>query len=46
MAVYAMPPAKLAGNYDWTREMVIVPEKDKAAYEIWGAVSDDYIMPA
>lgn len=46
MAVYAMPPAKLAGDYDWTREMVIVPEKDKAAYEIWGAVSDDYIMPA
>lgn len=44
--VYAMAPSRLTGDYDWNRELSIVPEKDKAAYDVWGAVSDDYIMPA
>ena len=45
-AVYALAPSTLPCDYDWTRELSIVPEKDLTSYDVWGAVEDDYILPA
>jgi putative aldouronate transport system substrate-binding protein len=44
-ALYLMPPSKFGGLYDWTRELSAVPEKDLAAFDIWGTADDDYILP-
>lgn len=46
MTYYALPPSLLGGDYDWTRELSSVPEEDVLSMEVWGAVSDDYNMPA
>ena len=44
--VYAQAPSSLPCDYDWKRELSVVPEKDLASYDVWGAVKDDYILPA
>ncbi|MCR5254897.1 MAG: extracellular solute-binding protein [Acetatifactor sp.] len=46
MTYYALPPSLIGGDYDWTRELSSVPEEDVVSMDVWGAVSDDYNMPA
>ncbi len=43
-ALYLLPPNKLGGLYDWTRELGAVPEKDLLAYEVWSKGDDAYML--
>ncbi|MDF2541298.1 MAG: hypothetical protein K0S47_1016 [Herbinix sp.] len=45
-ALYLLPPARLGGLYDWTRELDAVPVEDLAAYDVWSVGDDAYILPA
>lgn len=44
-ALYLLPPSKFTCYYDWTRELQLIPEKDHAAYDIWGQADDSYMLP-
>lgn len=44
--IYAMSPGIFPGSYDWKRELNFIPEKDQAAYQIWGQAEDDYMLPS
>lgn len=44
-AKYTCPPSLLSVYYDWTRELVVVPEKDLLSYDVWGSSYDDYMLP-
>lgn len=46
MTYYTLPPSLIGGDYDWKRELSSVPEEDVLSMEVWGAVPDDYNMPA
>jgi putative aldouronate transport system substrate-binding protein len=45
-ALYLLPPTRLGGLYDWTRELDAVPEEDLEAYDVWSVGDDSYILPA
>lgn len=47
MKTHLLVPNKIPSYYDWTRELAIIPEKDVAFYDVWGAedFKDDYILP-
>lgn len=44
-AFYLMPPGRLGGLYDWTRELKALPEEDLQAYDVWSKGDDAYILP-
>lgn len=46
MCHYTLVPEKLPNAYDWTRELSIVPQKDKDSMAIWGSAGESYVMPA
>ncbi len=43
----ALVPSQIPSHYDWTRELVVVAEKDIESYDIWAADDhlDDWVMP-
>ncbi len=43
---FTCPPNTMSTHYDWTRELVSVPEKDLESYDIWGEASYDYLLPS
>lgn len=45
-ALYLLPPNRLGGLYDWTRELSAVPKQDLEAYNVWSKGDDAYILPA
>jgi len=45
-AKYTCPPSNMSVYYDWTRELISVPEEDIKSYDIWGAAKDDYVLPS
>lgn len=44
-AFYLLPPGRLGGLYDWTRELDAVPPEDLQAYDVWSKGDDAYILP-
>lgn len=44
-AMYLLPPNRLGGLYDWTRELSAVPKQDLEAYDVWSKGDDSYILP-
>ncbi len=44
-AMYLLPPNRLGGLYDWTRELKAVPRQDLEAYNVWNKGDDAYILP-
>lgn len=47
MLKWALVPSNLPSHYDWTRELITVPEKDQASFTIWAndKYLDDWVMP-
>lgn len=41
-------PSQIPSHYDWTRELIMVNEKDLLSYDIWAAPDhlDDWVMPS
>lgn len=44
-ALYLLPPNRLGGLYDWTRELGAVPKQDLEGYKVWSTGDDAYILP-
>ena len=40
-------PSQIPSHYDWTRELILVNEKDLESYDIWADDThlDDWVMP-
>lgn len=42
---FTLPNGILGCDYDWTRELSAVPEKDVASFDVWGSAGQDYTLP-
>lgn len=44
----ALVPSQIPSHYDWTRELIVVNDKDIQSYDIWADSThlDDWVMPA
>ncbi len=41
---FTLPPSTFSVKYDWHRETLLIPEKDVASFDVWGATGEDWVI--